>query len=598
MSDIIQLLPDHVANQIAAGEVIQRPSSAVKELLENAIDSGASSIKLIVKDAGRTLIQVIDNGCGMSDTDARMSFERHATSKIKLAQDLFSIRTMGFRGEALASMAAIAQVELKSKLHDSEIGSKIIIEGSELKSQENCACNNGTSISIKNLFFNVPARRNFLKSDPVELKHIMEEFQRVALVNFDCSFSFYQNYKEVFQLSKSSFKQRITAIFGKKYNEKLLPISEETSLIKISGFVGKPEFAKKTRGEQYFYVNKRYIKSPYLHHAISNAFKDLLSESQHPSYFIFFEVDPKFIDINIHPTKTEIKFEDEKSIYAILRSSVKRSLGIHNIVPSLDFERDPAFINIPKSQGNTQPPSIKVNNEYNPFNNTEKVAPKNYTPEKKIKTDNWEQLFQNLPNVNPTNDLIEKSWSEDSNKANSTIFQLNNQYIISNIKSGLLIIHQQRAHERILFEYYIKAQQEEGHSQQLLFPITVELNPSDILVIKEISNELLNLGFRFDYLNNSSIVVLGTPTDINMDHLNNILEDFIEQYKNQSSLDKQNNFALSMAKSMSIKMGRALHEKEMLSIIDNLFACQSPNTTINGKPTLITLTLEELAKKF
>jgi DNA mismatch repair protein MutL len=599
MSDLIQLLPDHVANQIAAGEVIQRPSSAVKELIENAIDAGASNIKLIIKDAGRTLIQVVDNGSGMSDTDARMSLERHATSKIKKADDLFSIRTMGFRGEAMASMAAISHLEIKTKLHSNDLGTKILVEGSELKSQESCATNNGTSISIKNLFFNVPARRNFLKSDNVELKHIIDEFQRMALAHPDCAMSFFQNDKEVFNLPSSSLKQRIVGIFGNKYNEKLVPVKEETSLVAVNGFVGKPEFSRKTRGEQFFFVNQRFIKSGYLHHAVANAFQELIPEKHHPSYFLFFDIDPKFIDVNIHPTKTEIKFEDEKSIYAIVRSCVKRALGVHNIVPSLDFEKDPAFDNIPTSKKvNLKEPSIKVDSSYNPFEQKTK-SDNTYSPTPKVKTENWEQLFEELPTPsNNTTEVLGKSWSENTEETDKTIFQLNKQYIVSSIKSGLMIIHQQRAHERILYEYYLKMQHNEGPSQQLLFPKTIELAPSDIEIVKTISDELLNMGFRFDYLNKNSIVVLGTPTDVEMDNLDKVIEELVEQFKNESSIEKHDNLSRSLAKSMSIQSGRKLNQEEMRSIIDNLFACQIPNTTAKGKPTLITLTLEELVKKF
>jgi DNA mismatch repair protein MutL len=599
MSDLIQLLPDHVANQIAAGEVIQRPSSAVKELIENAIDASASNIKLIIKDAGRTLIQVVDNGSGMSDTDARMSLERHATSKIKKADDLFSIRTMGFRGEAMASMAAISHLEIKTKLHSNDLGTKILVEGSELKSQESCATNNGTSISIKNLFFNVPARRNFLKSDNVELKHIIDEFQRMALAHPDCAMSFFQNDKEVFNLPSSSLKQRIVGIFGNKYNEKLVPVKEETSLVAVNGFVGKPEFSRKTRGEQFFFVNQRFIKSGYLHHAVANAFQELIPEKHHPSYFLFFDIDPKFIDVNIHPTKTEIKFEDEKSIYAIVRSCVKRALGVHNIVPSLDFEKDPAFDNIPTSKKvNLKEPSIKVDSSYNPFEQKTK-SENTYSPTPKVKTENWEQLFEELPTPsNNTTEVLGKSWSENTEETDKTIFQLNKQYIVSSIKSGLMIIHQQRAHERILYEYYLKMQHNEGPSQQLLFPKTIELAPSDIEIVKTISDELLNMGFRFDYLNKNSIVVLGTPTDVEMDNLDKVIEELVEQFKNGSSIEKHDNLSRSLAKSMSIQSGRKLNQEEMRSIIDNLFACQIPNTTAKGKPTLITLTLEELVKKF
>ncbi len=599
MSDLIQLLPDHVANQIAAGEVIQRPSSAVKELIENAIDAGASNIKLIIKDAGRTLIQVVDNGSGMSDTDARMSLERHATSKIKKADDLFSIRTMGFRGEAMASMAAISHLEIKTKLHSNDLGTKILVEGSELKSQESCATNNGTSISIKNLFFNVPARRNFLKSDNVELKHIIDEFQRMAIAHPDCAMSFFQYDKEVFNLPSSSLKQRIVGIFGNKYNEKLVPVKEETSLVAVNGFVGKPEFSRKTRGEQFFFVNQRFIKSGYLHHAVANAFQELIPEKHHPSYFLFFDIDPKFIDVNIHPTKTEIKFEDEKSIYAIVRSCVKRALGVHNIVPSLDFEKDPAFDNIPTSKKvNLKEPSIKVDSSYNPFEQKTK-SDNTYSPTPKVKTENWEQLFEELPTPsNNTTEVLGKSWSENTEETDKTIFQLNRQYIVSSIKSGLMIIHQQRAHERILYEYYLKMQHNEGPSQQLLFPKTIELAPSDIEIVKTISDELLNMGFRFDYLNKKSIVVLGTPTDVEMDNLDKVIEELVEQFKNESSIEKHDNLSRSLAKSMSIQSGRKLNQEEMRSIIDNLFACQIPNTSAKGKPTLITLTLEELVKKF
>ena len=600
MSDLIQLLPEHVANQIAAGEVIQRPSSAVKELIENAIDAGASDIKLIVKDAGRTLIQVVDNGSGMSDTDARMSLERHATSKIKKADDLFTIRTMGFRGEAMASMAAISHLELKTKLHDKELGTKLITEGSELKSQENCATNNGTSISIKNLFFNVPARRNFLKSDNVELKHIIDEFQRMALANPECAMSFFHNDKEIFNLSFSTLKQRIVGIFGNRYNEKLVPVKEETSLVVVNGFVGKPEFSRKTRGEQFFFVNQRFIKSGYLHHAITSAFQDLIPEKHHPSYFIFFEIDPKFVDVNIHPTKTEIKFEDEKSIYAIVRSCVKRALGLHNIVPSLDFEKDPAFDNIPTSnKSDLKQPSIKVDSSYNPFEEKKK-SDKIYTPPTKAKTENWEQLFENspAPKSNITSEELEKSLSEYSEETNKTIFQLDNKYIVYSIKSRLMVIHQQRAHERILYEHFLKMQDNEGPSQQLLFPKTIELTPSDIVIVKTISDELLNLGFRFDYLNKNSIVVLGTPVDLEMENLESIIEELVEQFKNKSFIEKHDNLSRSLAKKMSIKSVRKLKQQEMRSIIDNLFACKTSYITAQGKSTLITITLEELAKKF
>ena len=393
MSDIIKLLPDAVANQIAAGEVIQRPASAVKELLENAIDAGADNISLVIKDAGKALIQVIDNGFGMSETDARLSFERHATSKIKSADDLFNLSTKGFRGEALASIAAIAQVVLKTKVEGNDLGTEILIEGSEVKEQEVCSCAKGTSFSIKNLFYNVPARRNFLKSNPVEVKHIIEEFQRVAMVHADIAFSMYNNDNEVFNLKKGSFRQRIVGVFGEKYNQKLVPVEENTDIVSIIGFVSKPEFAKKTRGEQYFFVNDRFIKNSYLNHAVNNAFDQLLSKDQHPSYFLKLTIDPSKIDINIHPTKTEIKFEDERAIYAIIRTSVKQALGKNNITPTLDFEQESSF-NVPllRSSEPIKAPTIKVNTSYNPF--AEKSTP---PPRPKAQsTKNWESLYSSF----------------------------------------------------------------------------------------------------------------------------------------------------------------------------------------------------------
>lgn len=589
--DIIQLLPDHVANQIAAGEVIQRPASAVKEMLENAIDSGADNIQLIIKDAGKTLIQVVDNGCGMSETDARMSFERHATSKIREANDLFSIRTMGFRGEAMASMAAIAHVELKTKPHSSDLGTKIIIEGSEIQTQENCAAPNGTSVAIKNLFYNVPARRNFLKSDQVELKHIIEEFQRVALAHPDISMSMHHNTQELFHLAKGALRQRIVGIFGNKYNEKLVPVEEETNLVHISGFVGKPEFARKTRGEQYFFVNKRFIKSGYLHHAVTAAFEELIPKGFHPSYFLFFEVDPQLIDVNIHPTKTEIKFEDEKAIYAIIRSCVKRALGQHNIAPSLDFNRDPSFDNITPSGKEVSAPTIKVDTAYNPFKEN-KVHNK---PQQK-NTAGWEQLFENIPSAHtqPKQVLIEQEVEEKIQIS----YQLHGQYILSPIKSGLMIIHQQRAHERILYEHFMALGDQQAHSQQLLFPQNVELNMSDMELVKGMETEIKQLGFDFEVINKSNIAIQGIPSESQDENIQELFEDFLEQFKHNAELETKDKLARALAKSMSIKKGRKMNNTEMHLLIDELFACQMPNTTANGKPTLITLTLEELAKKF
>ena len=590
--DIIQLLPDHVANQIAAGEVIQRPASAVKEMLENAIDSGADKIKLIIKDAGKTLIQVVDNGCGMSEKDAHMSFERHATSKIKDAKDLFEIRTMGFRGEAMASMAAISHIELKTKLHSETLGTRIIIEGSEIKEQENCAAVNGTSFAVKNLFYNVPARRKFLKSDQVELKHIIEEFQRVALAHPDVSLIMHQNNNELFHLPQSSLRQRIVNVFGNKYNEKLVPVEEETNLITINGYVGKPEFARKTRGEQYFFVNKRFIKSGYLHHSVTSAFEELIPNGFHPTYFLFFDIDPQLIDVNIHPTKTEINFESEKAIYAIIRSCVKRALGQHNITPSLDFERDPSFDNIKFSRREVKAPKVKIDTSYNPFENR--------SVKKQTKSENWEVLFENIPSLQsqPKQVIIEKEWEES--KVEKTCFQLHQQYILSPIKSGLIIIHQQRAHERILYEQYLSLGENQANSQQLLFPQTVELNTSDMALIEGMKVEIEQLGFSWEKMSSNKIAIQGIPADGTQENAQHLFEDLLEQYKNNAKIQTKNSdkLARALSKSMSIKKGHNLSVIEMNRVIDELFACEMPNATANGQATLITLTLEELADKF
>ena len=590
--DIIQLLPDHLANQIAAGEVIQRPASAAKEMLENAIDSGADNIHLIIRDAGKTLIQVVDNGCGMSEKDARMSFERHATSKIKDANDLFAIRTMGFRGEAMASMAAIAHIDLKTKPHSENVGTRIIIEGSEIKEQENCAAANGTSIAIKNLFYNVPARRKFLKSDQVELKHIIEEFQRIALAHPEVNLSMHHNNNELFHLRQSSLRQRIVTVFGNKYNEKLVPVEEETNLVTISGFVGKPEFARKTKGEQYFFVNKRFIKSGYLNHAINAAFKELIPNGFHPSYFLFFDVDPQLIDINIHPTKTEIKFEDEKAIYAIIRSCVKRALGQHNIAPSLDFERDPSFDTFPSIEKKLKAPTIKVDTSYNPFENG--------NAKKQSKTENWEALFENIPSLHtqPKQVLIEQEWEESSLQKAS--FQLHQQYILSPIKSGLMIIHQQRAHERILYEQFLSLGENQDNCQQLLFPKTIELSTADIALVEGMKEEVQQLGFYWERMGSNKIAIQGIPTDGTQENAQHLFEELLEQFKNNAKVESSNSdkLARALARSMSIKKGHNLSVIEMNRLIDELFACEMPNATASGQATLITLTLEELADKF
>ncbi|MDB4533626.1 DNA mismatch repair endonuclease MutL [Vicingaceae bacterium] len=613
MSDIIKLLPDAVANQIAAGEVVQRPASAVKELLENAIDAGADNISLVIKDAGKALIQVIDNGFGMSETDARLSFERHATSKIKSAADLFNIDTKGFRGEALASIAAIAQVELKTRVEGNDLGTQIIIEGSQVKEQEVCSTSKGTSFSVKNLFFNVPARRNFLKSNPVEIKHIIEEFQRVAMVHADISFSMYNNGNEVFNLKKGSFRQRIVGIFGDRTNQKLVPVEENTDIVSIEGFVSKPEFAKKTRGEQYFFVNDRFIKNSYLNHAVQNAFDQLLSKDQFPSYFLKLKIDPSKIDINIHPTKTEIKFEDERSIYAIIRTAVKQALGKHNITPTLDFEQESSF-NVPlmRSSDTIKAPTIRVNKDFNPFE-TKTVSPVS----RKQPKENWESLYTDFEK--DTNDIIEHNtqkeeqqvissdWDTDEvsgfkNSEKQTLIQLHSKFILAQLQSGSLIVDQERAHTRILFEKYIQNfANGQGVTQQLLFPETIDFTTADAELINELQTEVKQLGFDFEKMGKSSFVVSGVPVELKEQNVKKIIEGLLEQFKMNESelkLKKHENLAISMARSASIRSGKKLSYEEMKALIDELFSCEMPYSLPNGKPTTITLNLEDLNQQF
>jgi DNA mismatch repair protein MutL len=608
MPDIIKLLPDAVANQIAAGEVIQRPASAAKELLENAIDAGADNVSLVIKDAGKALIQVNDNGFGMSETDARLSFERHATSKIKNAADLFNLNTKGFRGEALASIAAIAQVELKTKVENNDLGTQIIIEGSTVKEQEVCNCSKGTSFSIKNLFYNVPARRNFLKSNPVEIKHIIDEFQRVALVHADIAFSMYNNGNEVFNLKKGSFRQRIVGVFGDKTNQKLVPVTENTDIVSLEGFVSKPEFAKKTRGEQYFFVNDRFIKNAYLNHAVQNAFDQLLSKDQFPSYFLKLTIDPSKIDINIHPTKTEIKFEDERAIYAIIRTAVKQGLGKNNIAPTLDFEQESSF-NVPlmKSTDTYKTPTIKVNKDYNPFE-TKTVAPQI----KKQSAENWESLYDSFKKdtIEVTEHVGQQQeqqtfspdWDTEEHHESQTLIQLHSKYILTQLKSGCLIIDQHRAHTRILFEEFSKnLEQGKGSTQQLLFPETIDFTSSDAELLSELKSEIKNLGFDFDKMGKSSFVVSGVPSELKEQNIKKVLEGLLEQFKlNESELKlkKHENLAISMARSASVKSGKKLGGEEMKVIVDHLFACEMPYSLPNGKPTIVTLNLDELNQQF
>jgi DNA mismatch repair protein MutL len=617
MSDIIQLLPDAVANQIAAGEVVQRPASAVKELIENAIDAGADKIQLILKDAGKSLIQVIDNGCGMSGTDARMCFERHATSKIRKADDLFAIRTMGFRGEAMASIAAIAQVELKTRRHEDELGTKICIEGSEVISQEPCAAHAGSSISIKNLFYNTPARRNFLKGNPVEMRHIIDELQRVALAHPEIFFTMHHEGQEIYHLTPATLKQRIVHLFGNNYNQRLVPVEEDTTIIKLKGFVGKPEYARKTRGEQFFFVNNRFIKDAYLNHAVMAAYKEVLPEDSYPLYVLFIDIDPAKIDINVHPTKTEIKYQDEKSIYAIIRSAVKRSLGRYNITPSLDFEQDSGFGHLitPKPLDQIVPPTIAFNPDFNPFASEKRPSRelpflRNQTSLKGDIPKNWDTLYQiaEKENVKQQEIYISQPTSIDVDSqqvvksSERQLFQIHNRFMLSQIKSGFMLIDQQKAHERILYERFLsQLDNHSGVSQQCLFPQSVTLQAVDFELLKELLPDIRNLGFDIREFGPNTVVVEGVPAQLSNVNEHELLEHLLEGYKNNLAvlkLNKRDNLARAMAKNAAIKAGTSLSLEEMNQLIDQLFACQMPNVALSGKQVIITYTLEELLTKF
>jgi DNA mismatch repair protein MutL len=602
MPDIIQLLPDHVANQIAAGEVVQRPASVVKELLENAIDAEATTIKLIIKDAGKQLVQVIDDGKGMSQTDARLSFERHATSKITKAEDLFNLHTKGFRGEALASIAAIAHVELKTKQETQELGTLIKIEGSTLVSQENINHPAGTSVAVKNLFYNIPARRNFLKSNSIETRHIVNEFQRVALAHPSISFSFYHNENEIYNLLPGNLRQRIVAVFGKKTNEKLVPINEVTDVLEISGFVAKPEFAKKKRGEQFFFVNDRFIKNAYLNHAVSSAFESLLANGMHPTYFLFLKVPTKSIDINIHPTKTEIKFDDEKTLYAILRSTIKHSLGQYNIAPVLDFDRSTSFDTPYEFKDKvTSTPKVTVNPNFNPFKSeTQKAI--NF-PFKREKPNQWESLYSgiDIKNIEVESEPVNTSLFSEEKATNKT-YQVHNKYIVSSIKSGIVYINQYLAHQRILYEEFLEnITVKEAMSQQLLFPLEISFNTSDISLIKEIKEDLESVGFVFDKILNDTIIVKGMPVTIVESQITMIIEQLLEDIKNDvpdASFSQLDVMAKSLAKSLAIKTGSKLNIKEQEELVNKLFLCKQPDLSPFGKKTFITINLDEIDKKF
>ena len=615
MSSIIQLLPDHVANQIAAGEVVQRPASVVKELLENAVDAKATDIKLIIKDAGKSLIQVIDNGLGMSVTDSRLCFERHATSKIRQAEDLFSLHTKGFRGEALASIAAIAHVEMKTKQEQEELGTHIIIEGSKFVSQEVAVLPKGTSFSVKNLFFNIPARRNFLKSDTVEQRYIVDEFHRVALAHPNIHFTFYHNGSDMFNLPPSNYRQRIVNIFAGKTNEKLVPVKEETEIVNVHGFIGKPEFSKKNRGEQFFFVNNRYIKSGYLHHAVMAAYEGLLKDGAQPSYFLYLEVPPHTIDINIHPTKTEIKFDDEHALYAILRSTIKHSLGQFNVAPVLDFDRDPN-LDTPYQYQNKEAeyPTVQVDRSYNPF--TEEKSSKPFGTgtmayKKPEAQPNWESLYVGLKHATEEiterifeNDAVTSSLFEENDIEQEVkrTYQINKKYIVSPIKSGMVIIDQHRAHQRILYEEFLgNMTVNHASSQQLLFPLELHFSSSEIALISELKLALVSTGFVFDASSDDSIVISGLPVNVTEREVSHILQHLLSDLHDgipDSSFCQNDTIAKSMSKSLAIKNGAYLTEEEQVNLVNNLFACKEPNVSPFQKPTFITMRVEDLDKKF
>ncbi len=614
MSSIIQLLPDHMANQIAAGEVVQRPASVVKELLENAVDAKATDIKLIVKDAGKSLVQVIDNGNGMSVTDARMCFERHATSKIRHAEDLFTIHTKGFRGEALASIAAIAHVELKTKQEFDELGTHIIIEGSKFITQDPSVLPKGTSFAVKNLFFNIPARRNFLKSETVEHRHIVDEFQRVALAHPSIHFTFIHNGSELFNLPSSNLRQRIVAIFSGKTNEKLVPISEETEIVQVNGFISKPEFSKKNRSEQFFFVNNRYIKSGYLHHAVMAAYEGLLKDGMQPGYFIYLEVPQNTIDINIHPTKTEIKFDDEHALYAILRSTVKHSLGQFNVAPVLDFERDPN-LDTPYHYQNkdASTPLIQVNSNFNPF--AEDKATTNFGGstyrERKTENAHWESLYVGLKNDTKEiesfpfeQEAVSSSLFNDTDIEESInrTYQIQKKYILSSIKSGMMVIDQKRAHQRILYEQYLKNMTvQQASSQHLLFPLEIYFSTNEIHLMKELKTALENTGFIFDAIERDKIIISGIPIQVTESEVSIVLEELVNDLQDgipDSSFSQNDSIAKSMARSLAVKTGTYLTEKEQENIVNGLFACKEPDVSPFNKPTFITISVDDLDKKF
>ena len=584
--DLINILPDNVANQIAAGEVVDRPAGAVKELLENAMDAGATQIDLVVKDAGRTLIQVIDNGSGMSDSDARLCFERHATSKIHQADDLFAIHTMGFRGEALASIAAIAQVELRTRQHDSELGSQVIIEGSHIVSQQPTACPAGTSLAVKNLFFNVPARRNFLKKDSVELGHIEEVFRRITLIHYDIGFTFTSNGKVLYDLKAGTLLQRIAGLYGNAYKERMYSVEEQTDIVKLRGFVSRPEYSRRTRGEQYLFVNGRFIKHPAFSTAVEKAYADLLPDHSYPSYFIGLQVDPSRIDVNIHPTKTEVKFVDEHALFAILRSAVKRALGQFSLATELSFDTPEEFNIAPAPKDYVpQQPRISYNPNYNPFR-----ASGSQSHQRKIESfEDLEPLDKPAP--------IEKPQPV---AAAGACLQVQNRYIVTTLSSGLALIDQQRAHERVLYDKLTQSSNQAiTQSQTLLFPVNCTFSAADAEMLGELLPDLKDYGFEIAPLNQTTFVVTATPTDLKEADLQPFFDQMLADYKSatlQKFSNRTRNLCASLARQMAVKSGTVLSQEQMQQLVADLFACPMADTSPSGKKIITIVKPEELLK--
>ena len=625
MSDKILLLPDNIANQIAAGEVIQRPASAVKELLENAVDAGATEIRLIINDAGKSLVQVIDNGSGMSGTDARMSFERHATSKITTIDDLFHIKTMGFRGEALASIAAVAQVELKTKRLEDETGSYIEIENSVVRKQEPVATPEGTSIAMKNLFFNVPARRNFLKSNTAEMRHIVDEFTRVALAFPHVFFSLTANNQQIFHLEAGNLKQRVLQLLGNSYNTKLVTVKEETDYMNIYGFVGKPDTAKKTRGDQYFFVNNRFIRSAYLNHAVMNAYQEMITKDAFPMYVLFIDLDPTQVDVNVHPTKQEIKFEDEKIIYAFVQAAVKHALAQFSVTPTLDFELDASIQQLSSIQQpftEEKKSAASAGSIFKGF--TEKNRAHFIEPTNRSELKNWRDFYEGSPksevgslksDVDSPQLAVRSQQPATGNQQSATLLtthlptaigtpltQLHNQFILSQTPNGFILINQQSAHERIIYERLQEAAAGKAiATQRSMFPVTIDLVPADAVLLEELMSDLQQLGYMIEPFGKNTFVVQGTPADVTQGNEKKVIDYLLEQYKHFNAdikFSKREKLIRSLAWQQSIKSGKQLSEREMEVLVHDLFQCKQPNSSPDGKPTYLEFRKEQLEKIF